>query len=632
MKNLLQETYGENIIIGNVSGIVNVTFRETAESILQDGKKYFHGLGIIACITPKLQKRSEPVPRRDVSLEDVRKVDGIPFHYFQESQNKKFMFDSLSSPTVSEQIITTNMLRYISWFFHEIHPTWSVKMQDIYTGNKYSGRAEIVFIPMIGHNTSDPSCIYSTLLFICSEASRCRKKAIVTFHQPLYWKSEIIINSEPTDSALKSFILLLGGFRLRMSFISSIVTIMEALDCLKFIKLLNLRLWGNCPVKMAGNFSDMFSFTKADQVITMTCRKSIHTKNGYFRMEHSQLFQILIVVALKGGMNLKNVMTHELCSIPLALFEDCDILRLENKATLSHALWSIGKPSADIPCLQDCKYVIDDGWPLNNTLRYDFDSYISYVKTRFKIAIIVFDGYNGSPCIKDCTHLRQTNGLCFSDVHLSPETKLSMNKDLSAAQCKVLYANSDADICITRTSIEESKIENVRVVGNCTDLLILLFSFSLPHSTSLYFKTETKLSDIKSSKASLGELSKSLLFVHSFFCCNTTSRFFGFGKQTAFYLTKSDATFKKAAMIFNTENLVYKDHKNESVLVLRVRVFEHKVCISTDVVGPETLPPTPSAVKYLSLRAYPQIVEWKGYSRLMRAKNCGNSGLPCTSL
>ncbi|KAJ8893048.1 hypothetical protein PR048_005629 [Dryococelus australis] len=123
---------------------------------------------------------------------------------------------------------------------------------------------------------------------------------------------------------------------------------------------------------------------------------------------------------------------------------------------------------------------------------------------------------------------------------------------------------------------------------------------------------------------SLGELSETLLFVHSFFGCDTTSRFFGFAKQTALHLAKSDATFKKAAMVFNYENSpkeeiiaageqvttrVYKDNDNESLLALKVRMFEHKVCTSTDFVHPETLPPTPPAVKYHSLRVYLQIME-----------------------
>ncbi|KAJ8893497.1 hypothetical protein PR048_006095 [Dryococelus australis] len=84
-----------------------------------------------------------------------------------------------------------------------------------------------VLLPMIDHNPSDLSCMYSTLLCVCSEASRCRKKAIVTFDQPLYWKCQIIINSEPTDSPLKYLILLLGGFHVRVSFLSSIGNIME---------------------------------------------------------------------------------------------------------------------------------------------------------------------------------------------------------------------------------------------------------------------------------------------------------------------------------------------------------------------------------------------------------------------
>ncbi|KAJ8893498.1 hypothetical protein PR048_006096, partial [Dryococelus australis] len=59
-------------------------------------------------------------------------------------------------------------------------------------------------------------------------------------------------------------------------------------------------------LKMAGNFSDMFSLTKMGQVITILVKKLIHIKSGSFKMEHSQLFQRLTVIALKGEMKLKN--------------------------------------------------------------------------------------------------------------------------------------------------------------------------------------------------------------------------------------------------------------------------------------------------------------------------------------
>ena len=45
---------------------------------------------------------------------------------------------------------------------------------------------------------------------------------VLTFDQPLYWKTLKIIRSQPNDTELNQIVLRLGGFHMQMSFLGSI--------------------------------------------------------------------------------------------------------------------------------------------------------------------------------------------------------------------------------------------------------------------------------------------------------------------------------------------------------------------------------------------------------------------------
>lgn len=84
----------------------------------------------------------------------------------------------------------------------------------------------MVFLPMIDLSPSDPSCIFSTMLFVSDQALQHKKTAILTFDQPLYWKAYEIKAEEQPNSDLKKMALRLGGFHMCMSFLGSIGHIM----------------------------------------------------------------------------------------------------------------------------------------------------------------------------------------------------------------------------------------------------------------------------------------------------------------------------------------------------------------------------------------------------------------------
>ena len=75
---------------------------------------------------------------------------------------------------------------------------------------------------MIDMDPSDMSCVYSTLVFVCDEASIHGVTPVVTFDQPLWRKALTVISSKPATSQLKSIVLRLGAFHMQMSFLGCI--------------------------------------------------------------------------------------------------------------------------------------------------------------------------------------------------------------------------------------------------------------------------------------------------------------------------------------------------------------------------------------------------------------------------
>ena len=69
---------------------------------------------------------------------------------------------------------------------------------------------------------SDPSCIYSTMKVVSSQARRYDATPILTFDQPLYWKALTIFQSQLDGSDLKGMVLRLGRFHMQMSFLGNI--------------------------------------------------------------------------------------------------------------------------------------------------------------------------------------------------------------------------------------------------------------------------------------------------------------------------------------------------------------------------------------------------------------------------
>ncbi len=169
----------------------------------------------------------------------------------------------------------------------------------------------------------------------------------------------------------------------------------------------------------------------------------------------------------------------------------------------------------DPPIIGDIRYVLDRGallhrviWGQSATYRDVAMKYVSYVTNKYGAPVIVFDGYEEEYNIKDMTHERRYGDKISTIVTFTDDMVITIKKDLflrnkqnkqkfiymlgrylSMAGCQVYHSKGDADLDIVQKTIECASSSDTALVGDDTDLLVLLCH----HTTTRYlFPTRTK--------------------------------------------------------------------------------------------------------------------------------------------
>ena len=142
-----------------------------------------------------------------------------------------------------------------------------------------------------------------------------------------------------------------------------------------------------------------------------------------------------------------------------------------------------------------------------------------------------------------------------------------LSRELEKNNCKTYYASGDADLLIVQKAVQSATTSNTVLVGDDSDLIVLLCYHAKFESHDLFFRPEPKKNtkklriwNIKATKEKLGQdICSNILFIHAFLGCDTTSRQYGIGKGT--YLSK----FKACSM--------FRDKQRYSILILPPRVM-----------------------------------------------------------
>ena len=278
---------------------------------------------------------------------------------------------------------------------------------------------------------------------------------------------------------------------------------------------------------------------------------------------------------------------------------------------------------------------------------------------------MVFDGYTQGASTKDMAHAQRRRNIPGRDVYFEPDMQLSEKKedflanvqnkqkfiDLVGTQMKkagivVVHAEGDADCLIANEALKSAKEHATHVVGEDTDLLVLLLHHVQQDMNRVYFSSSkagtTRVWDIKKTQANLGpDVCKSILFAHAFSGCDTTSCPFGVGKAA---LVKNIQQGKKdlingAKVFLQTSDHEAVAHAGERLMAslfkagseedtldqLRLVKCRDKVATGTKQVEPKSLPPTSAAAKQHSYRVYHQVQEWAclGVGMKIKAQDWG---------
>ncbi|KAL5020495.1 hypothetical protein ScPMuIL_003387 [Solemya velum] len=364
-------------------------------------------------------------------------------------------------------------------------------------------------------------------------------------------------------------------------------------------------------------------------------------------------------------------MQYELDDFPPALFDARKVLRKPDKPQLAHAIAAHAnsvpeevehqqtQEPIEKPPPETEHFVLDGGsllqhlsWNRGETFGSIAKTYAVFTSRSYPKATVVFNGYLDSPAIKDNTHLRRGKNV-HPVVSFNQDTIFSGKKeDFLSRDCnkqkmidlisqtlrdesfEVINAPGDADVEIVKSAVQSAVTRSTTLVGEDTDLLVLLLFYAKATDEDLYFRSDKAKASapyhINELKTILGdELCSQLLFIHAYTGCDSTSRIFGVQKHV-----KGDTTLKACANTFvqtkqtaaEIENkgcqamtVIYGGKATDSLASLRYRAFTKEVVSSQAFVTPERLPPTAAATKYHSMRVYYQIMVWVGQDNDMNA-------------
>ena len=215
-----------------------------------------------------------------------------------------------------------------------------------------------------------------------------------------------------------------------------------------------------------------------------------------------------------GELSLEDVMTYELSTFPAAVFEAKDIFRKADKSQIAQALAELSSKESSktiLDFIPPTEYVLDGGslihhlsWKRGDSYGAIAPSYADFTIKHYGKAAVVFDGYSDSASIKDNTHQRrgrnthpvinftaQTEFVGRKDDFLS----VSVNKQghiklvsekLEKKGCTVINAPGDADVDIVKVAIRASQHQPTTLIGEDTDLLILLLYYAETNNRGLY--------------------------------------------------------------------------------------------------------------------------------------------------
>ena len=142
-----------------------------------------------------------------------------------------------------------------------------------------------------------------------------------------------------------------------------------------------------------------------------------------------------------------------------------------------------------------------------------------YVIRKYGRAIVVFDGYSDKPSTKDCAYMRRSGGTIGVTVHFTSSMALHTKKEeflsnkhnkqrliallsqrLEQAGCEIHQARGDADVLIVQTAFTSVAKQEPVLVGDDTDMLVLLIFHAKNVKHNVFFSPESRRASQKGNR------------------------------------------------------------------------------------------------------------------------------------
>lgn len=384
---------------------------------------------------------------------------------------------------------------------------------------------------------------------------------------------------------------------------------------------------------------------------SMTCAIEVH--NEPVVVDPLMIFQ-RTAIAKKSDEDLEDLLCYELSPFPLALFNEGG-MRKSKKSALYDALPALSDETINFKTSTN---VVDGGfllhrvkWNVGTKFHSICDQYVAYIHKHYgENCTVVFDGYGDLNSTKRAEQKRRGSTKTSVDINFDENMKVTVQQEhflanennktklihlltqkMAASGIETKVATGDADTTIVRCGIEKSASNPiVAVIGEDVDLVVLLIALT-PPNTNIYFlkpsrgKVETKIF----STQQLQELSfyQSILLLHAFSGCDTTSAIYKKSKATMVTLFKNQTNqMQELAEIFynssSTPGAVSEAGEKMFLAIYRAKSDQHDLNkhryslflkSSTNIKADlSSLPPTRGSAQQHSLRVYLQIQQWLG--------------------
>ena len=210
-------------------------------------------------------------------------------------------------------------------------------------------------------------------------------------------------------------------------------------------------------------------------------------------------------------------------------------------------------------------------WQYNKTFGDIAKDAVKTVKSHYRSDVVVmFDGYPEHPTTKDHAHQQRTSKCSGAkEVQIDSSKRLVLTREqflsnqnnkknfikllsnyMASENIRFRLAEADADLMIVKTAVEFSEHHDVTIIGEDTDLVVLLWHYmDFDAPTSIVVQTDAKKWDIKRLITEVGHQS-SILLIYGFLGCDTTSRIQSIGKGKVFKEKRLQSVFKENAPTF----------------------------------------------------------------------------------